>query len=235
MSNSRPIALILLALVVPAMGAERARIQKSHYALTRPAARVDVSREDLHALTTEVARTSRSEQRYTYGAVAADAVDGRYPSILVQERLNGRISESVYLGRIGADQKQHVEKVMAERSASAQFKLGNEGYDAVRHIGLQRITAREDDRDVVALTATVLTEKGLMSVTGQCLAEQLDRFEPEFNRVIESFTVIPQLTYRPRAIDDQPDDLAQHVGRMIGGLLSLGLCRALFFRNRPAA
>ena len=211
----RTIAAVLMALCIPAAG-EAADLPQTiqtqdGFTISLPADWVSFPKEALDNFSETLAKLAPKADRQTYAygfQLPMKKHWFEYPYVLVQIKRGGRISEAQLksVKRVEQDVKQGVAKAQGSYSALiSSAQVGEAVYEPAAHILWIRIASDVQKVGAVrGLSATVLTEEGMIMINGYALAADFDQYAPVFEAIARSAVVADNLKYRPRFTDSLP-------------------------------
>ncbi len=213
MKKERLIKLAILVLIISsgvfgqAYGSKQ--YQKSGFSISLPDGWVEIPRDIIDVFEKEIFVPNVPKQHYDYGfQLEASQHWFEYPYILVQIKDTGRIPER-QLKKIKECpiQKAFDKHEKALGPLVSGFQASSKMYYD-KHAKTLWLRAEMDVVNnigpIVSLIGMVLTEEGLIVVSGRSLKDDYANYEPIFQSVIASVTPELWLAYKPRWSDALP-------------------------------
>jgi len=184
---------------------------KDAFTISLPADWVAFPKDALDNFTTALTKLApkAARQTYDYGfQLPMKKHWFEYPYILVQVKRAGRVSDAQLksIKRVEQDVKQGVDQVRdSYSSVVSNAQVGETVYEPATHILWIRIAMDVQKVGTIkGVSASVLTEEGVIIISGYALAADFDQYAPVFEAIARSTVVADDLKYRPHFTDSLP-------------------------------
>jgi len=209
------IAAVLIALCIPAacdaVDLPQTIHTKDGFTISLPADWVPIPKDALDRVSQNLAKRAPKAERQTYDYGFQLPMKKHwleYPVILVQVKRTGRIPEAQLKSIMRTDEevKKGVKKAQDSMSSVvSNAQVGETVYEPTTHILWVKLSMEAQKVGTVkVVSASVLTEEGIITIAGSAPAADFDKYAPIFEAVARSIVVADNLKYRPRVMDAFP-------------------------------